>query len=325
LTPFSQQAADFSGVAGSVRIFSDSFRKEIMPGAIKTRRTLLLQSLFGKYRGRLLVTYIVTLVENLFELFYPSLTGLAVNGLLNHDFTGLGLLLGVWFVHTATGVFRQSYDTRVFSSIYTDLATRTVSEQETMGVSTSQIVARSSLSREFVNFFERDVPATVNSLFGLLGALVLLFFYDVWSAVFCLMLLVPLAILNRRYSRRTLTLNKRLNNQLEREVTVLTRRTPSRVLGHYRLLAKWHIYLSDAEATNWGLMELFSIVLSAAVITRIASLKHLEPGTIYAMLAYLWNFIASLNHVPALVQQLSRLKDIAQRMDQSLSTKAEPT
>jgi ABC-type multidrug transport system fused ATPase/permease subunit len=278
----------------------------------------LLQTIFGKYRRRIVGTYVVTLAENLFELAYPSLTGLAVNGLLKHDFAGLGMLLGVWLAHTATGVFRQSYDTRVFSSIYTDLATRTVSEQATKGVSTSQIVARSSLSREFVNFFERDVPATVNSLFGLLGALVLLFFYDAWSAVFCLMLLIPLAILNRRYSSRTLTLNRRLNNQLEREVTLLTQRRPSRVFGHYRVLAKWRIRLSDAEATNWGVMELFSIGLSAAVIMRIASLPHIEPGTIYAMLAYLWNFIASLNHVPALVQQLSRLKDIARRMDQVL-------
>jgi ABC-type multidrug transport system fused ATPase/permease subunit len=280
-----------------------------------TNRTLLLQTIFGKYRGRITVTYIVTLAENMFELSYPSLTGLAVNGLLKHDFTGLWLLLGVWLAHTATGVFRQSYDTRVFAEIYTDLATRTVSEQETKGFSTSQIVARSSLSREFVNFFERDIPATVNSLFGLLGALVLLFFYDAWSAGFCLMLLLPLAILNRGYSKRTLTLNQRLNNQLEREVTMLTRRRPSRVFGHYRLLAKWRISLSDAEATNWGIMELFSIILSAAVIIRVASLPHIEPGTIYAMLAYLWNFLASLNHVPALVQQLSRLQDIARRMD----------
>lgn len=278
----------------------------------------MLQTIFGKFRGQIVVTYILTLAENLFELCYPSLTGLAINGLLKHDYAGLGLLLGVWFAHTAAGVFRQSYDTRVFSSIYTDLATRTVSDQETKGVSTSQIVARSSLSREFVNFFERDVPATVNSVFGLLGALVLLFFYDAWSAGFCLMLLIPLAILNRRYSSRTLTLNRRLNNQLEREVTVLTRRNPSRVLGHYRLLAKWRIGLSDAEATNWGVMELFSIGLSAAVIIRIASLPHIEAGTIYAMLAYLWNFLSSLNHVPTLVQQVSRLKDIARRMDQSL-------
>ena len=67
-----------------------------------TNRTLLLQTIFGKYRGRITVTYIVTLAENMFELSYPSLTGLAVNGLLKHDFTGLWLLLGVWLAHTAT-------------------------------------------------------------------------------------------------------------------------------------------------------------------------------------------------------------------------------
>ena len=94
-----------------------------MPSATKTKRTQLLATIFGEYRGRILVTYIVTLAENLFELFYPSLTGLAVNGLLKHDFVGLELLLGIWLLHTATGVFRQSYDTRVFSAIYTDLAT----------------------------------------------------------------------------------------------------------------------------------------------------------------------------------------------------------
>ena len=290
-----------------------------IPRAIKTNRTLLLQTIFGKYRGRILATYSVTFLENLFELFYPSLTGLAVNGLLRRDFAGLGFLLGVWFVHTAIGVFRQSYDTRVFASIYTGLATRTVFEQEKMGVSTSQIVARSSLSREFVDFFDRDIPSTVNSVFGLLGALVLLLFYDAWSAVFCLMLFVPLAILNQRYSRRTLALNKRLNNQLEREVTVLTRRSAARVQGHYKLLAKWRILLSDAEAKNWGTMEIFSIALAAAVIVRISSLSHIEAGTVYAMLAYLWNFISSLNHVPTLAQQLSRLKDIARRMDHGVS------
>ena len=54
-----------------------------------TRRALLLQTIFGKFRRRIVVTYIVTLAENLFEFCYPSLTGLAVNGLLKHDFTGL--------------------------------------------------------------------------------------------------------------------------------------------------------------------------------------------------------------------------------------------
>jgi hypothetical protein len=283
-------------------------------------RPSTLRAIFATYHWRILVTYAITLLEDVFELLYPSVTGLAVNGLFRHELSGLTLLLGVWLVHTATGVFRQCYDTRVFTSIYTDFATQTVFEQEQRGVSTSQIVARSALSREFVNFFERDIPATVHSALGLVGALLMLFLYDAWSAGFCFLLFVPLAILNWYYFRCALVLNKRLNNRLEREVEVLTRRSVRGVRCHYRLLAAWRIRLSDAEATNWGVMELFSIGLAAVVIIRIASLPNAEPGTIYAMLAYLWNYISSLHQVPALIQQLSRLRDIGRRMDTRASS-----
>ena len=71
-------------------------------------QTLTLRAIFAKNYRRILATYALTLLENLFELLYPSVTGLAVNGLLRHKFLGLGLLLGVWFAHAATGVFRQS-------------------------------------------------------------------------------------------------------------------------------------------------------------------------------------------------------------------------
>jgi ABC-type multidrug transport system fused ATPase/permease subunit len=277
-------------------------------------RALTLRAIFANYHRRILATYAITLLENLFELLYPSVTGLAVNGLLKHDLSGLTLLLGVWLVHTATGVFRQCYDARAFASIYTDFATQTVLEQEKWGVSTSQIVARSALSREFVNFFERDIPVAVHSTLGLFGALLMLFLYDALSAGLCSLLFIPLILLNRHYFRRALVLNKRVNNRLEREVAVLGRRSARRVWCHYRLLAAWRIRLSDAEATNWGIMELFSIGLAAVVIVRIASLPNAAPGTIYAMLAYLWNYIASLHQVPALIQQLSRLRDIGRRM-----------
>ena len=285
-------------------------------GTEGTPWSLTLKTIFTEYRGRIILTYVLTLLENLFELLYPSVTGLAVNGLLRHRFSGVAVLLGIWLVHTVTGVFRQGYDARIFTSIYADFATRTVLSQEKEGVSISQIVARSALSREFVSFFERDIPATVSSAFGLLGALVMLLFYDAWSAALCVLVFVPLTILNRGYSRRTLALNKQLNNQLEREVDVLTRRPSLGVRRHYQLLSGWRIRLANAEAANWGTMELFNIGAAAAVIVRVGSMSHLQPGTIYAMLAYLWNFLSSLGHVPALIQQLSRLRDISRRMDQ---------
>lgn len=72
--------------------------------------------------------------------------------------------------------------------------------------------------------------------------------------------------------------------------------------------------LSNAEAANWGLMELFVIGLSMVVLIRTVTLPGIQPGDIYALIAYFWNYVSSLDDVPRLVQQFSRLQDIGDRM-----------
>jgi ABC-type bacteriocin/lantibiotic exporter with double-glycine peptidase domain len=137
-----------------------------------------LQHIFSKYRGSILLTYGLTLLENLFELIHPLTIGIAINGLLQQSYGSLIPFAAAWLVHALMSVFRQTYDTQIFSRIYTKLATSTVLAQTKQGVPLSQIAARSSLSREFVSFFERDIPEIINSLFGFVGALVMLFRYS---------------------------------------------------------------------------------------------------------------------------------------------------
>ncbi|UBF24612.1 ABC transporter six-transmembrane domain-containing protein [Kovacikia minuta CCNUW1] len=274
----------------------------------------MLQVLFAKYRWAILATYGLTFLENLFDLIYPFITGMTIDGLLKGNYTALIALTCIWLIHTITGVFRNVYDTRTFSRIYASLASTIVLEQEQQGIPTSQIVARSALSREFVDFFEQDIPRIVTALFGFIGALVMLLFYDLQIVLYCLLLFIPLLTLNHFYARRSLTLNHKLNSQLENEVDILTRCQPGDVQLHYRLLATHRIHLSNAMAFNWGVMELFIIVLFVAVITRTVALPNAQPGDIYAIISYVWNYRQSLDVVPTLVQQLSRLQDIGERM-----------
>ncbi|MGQ0639867.1 MAG: ABC transporter six-transmembrane domain-containing protein [Gemmatimonadaceae bacterium] len=270
--------------------------------------------IFSTYRWRILLTYGLTLLENVFELLYPFATGVAINGLLSGNYSSLLLLLSVWSAHLISGTFRKVYDTYIFTGIYSDVATAVVLEQGSRGVPTTQIVARSALSREFVDFFERDLPLISTTLIGFAGALVMLFSYDVRIGFYCLAALAPLLVLNGLYARRSQELNKSLNDQLEREVDVLTARRPEVVRTHYTLLANWRMRLSNAEAANWGVMELFVIGLAAAVLIRAVALPGAQAGDIYAVIAYLWSYIGSLDNVPFTVQQLSRLRDLGYRM-----------
>ncbi len=276
--------------------------------------TQRLHNLFCAHRKSILVTYGLTFLENLFELSYPLVIGIVINGLLNGNYSSLTILTGTWFTHTITGVSRHIYDTQTFTQIYANLVTAVVLEQDSQGVPTSEIVARSALSREFVDFFERDIPRIITALFGFVGALVMLTMYDLLIALYCLLLLIPLLIVNHRYAYQSLGLNQKLNDQIENEVNVLAERQPEKVQAHYQQLSKWRIRLSNAEAINWGLMEFFIVVLFVTCLVRTILLPTIQAGDIYAIVSYVWNYRQSLDEVPRLVQQLTRLQDIGERM-----------
>jgi ABC-type multidrug transport system fused ATPase/permease subunit len=276
-----------------------------------------LQLLFQGHRWPILLTYGLTFLENLFELLYPLVIGLAIDGLLKQQFSNLVLLGGIWVIHAIIEVFRHVYDTRTFTQVYSNLAVSVVIVQVKQGISASLIVARSALSREFADFFERDVPQIISALFGFVGALAMLFFYDVQLSLYCLLLLVPVIALNYAYLHKSQRLNQKLNDQLEYEVEILSKCQPDEVKEHYQQLAKWRIYLSNAEAVTWGLMEVFVIVLFIAALIRTVTIPGVQPGEIYAIISYVWSYRQSFDKIPAIVQQLSRLHDIADRITES--------
>lgn len=276
---------------------------------------LIGKRIFIGYRTKILTTYFFSVFENVVGLLFPYTTGLAINDVLAGRLLGLGYLGAVWLIHGLTHMVRQRYNIRVFSLIYRDVATSVVREQNERGVDSSKIVARSSLSREFVDFFERNIPMVLNTVFRSVGALVMLFMYDWQIVAYCVCLAVPLYVLNRRYARKSLVLNRQLNDQYEQEVGILTANNPAQVYEHYTLLSQWRIRLIDTQVLNWGAMEFFVIFLVSAVIVRAGSLSGIAAGTIYSIVSYTWNFVNSLDQVPALVQQVSRLRDIKRRME----------
>ena len=79
----------------------------------------------------------------------------------------------------------------------------------------------------------------------------------------------------------------------------------------------WRVRLSDVEAASWGGMQVLMAALGILVLVRAASLPGAEAGTIFAIVAYFWNFTMAFDDVPELVQQAGQLRDIGKRLDWS--------
>lgn len=267
------------------------------------------------FRARIGLTYALTVVEDLLELSYPFATGLAIDGLIAHDWRQAIPLIAAWTARGAIGCFRKMYDTRVYSDVYNAIVIETITRQRAAGVGASGVAARSAMAREFVTFFERDVPVLVTSIIGILGSAAMLLWYDLWIAAAAAALFLPVYLINRVYSARSYRLNQALNNQLEEEVRIIERAELEEVRRHFGRLRTFRVKLSDAEAYNWTSIEILSIFAFIAILARATFLPTTETGDIYAILAYVWRLMENLDNVPTLVQQLARLVDIRRRIE----------
>jgi hypothetical protein len=287
----------------------------------------LLSSIIRSYPLKISTTYGLFNLENLLRVAQPFALGRAIDDLLAiaPSFGGLALMAGLYLAHLLISSLRQMYDTRVFTTIYTELATRLVLGQRGDGVDISSVAARSVMSREFVDFLERSVPLSMRSIYSLVGALVMLALYDRMLVPICLMLVLPMAIINSIYANITFNYSSRLHDELEREVEVIGSCTRDEVYDHYGRIARWRIKLSDSEAINTGVSEIFILGVMAASLVRSCELPT-AAGSIFGVFRYTMMFIMGMDGVPMIVQQGSRLMDIGRRINrETVCIKCDPS
>jgi hypothetical protein len=273
-----------------------------------------LAGLFRAHRWRMVATYLLFNLENLGRLAQPWFLGWAVNDLLARRSPGLVLFVLQHLVNLGLATVRQLYDTRTFTRIYADLATRLVGEQRRRGVDLSRLAARSTLCREVVDFFERDLPVLFYTAYSVGGSLLMIALFDGVLVLPCLAFLAVAGLLTRSLASRSLALNRGLNDEVEREVDVLQHAPQDRVDDHYRRLRVWRIRLCNVQAVNFGATELLSLLLMAVVLFRACTVASNDVGALFSVLGYVMLLTSSLRYLPMWVQQFSRLRDIRRRL-----------
>ena len=259
-------------------------------------------------------TYGLTVAENLCMLAYPTLTGRAVDQLLQRRYEGLAWLVGVWLLHLVLSFTRQRLDTRVFMGLYAAVASHMVGAQQAGGQALSTVSARVDMVRDVVGFFEKEVPMVLHNLLAVVGSLTMLFVYDRDAGFIAMAVLLPMALVNAWYWRRALRLNQGIHNQIEREVQDIASASPFRVRRHFLLLRRWRIKLSDAESWTWAVTELALMGALVWILVDFTQSPAFTAGAVYAVLAYVYDYLEGLNQVPTVVNSLARLRDVRQRL-----------
>ncbi len=279
-------------------------------------RFAILKQIMLQHRYRLVLTYILFSIEMLGNLLRPFFLGVAINDLIKGSYQGLIILSAVHLGWLLIGIIRHRLDTRTYSAIYSSLVTRFLSRRYHK-TDVSKLSAHSTLAREFVDFLEFDLVYVLEALFSILGSLLLLFLYDTSVVVVCLGILLPVILFSWLYGKRMQLLNRQKNDELEKQVDIISTGNTHLIKQHYDNLRKWQIRISDQEAWNFGIMEfLVMLVIGLSLlITNKAAGSGMEAGSLIGIYSYIQRFVSGLDTIPYTVQRVSSLSDITRRIE----------
>lgn len=249
-------------------------------------------------------------LERVCAVAIPFVLGLAINDLVAGSLRGVMVLGGLQLVVLTISVARRLFDTRVYAGIYTDIAWQQAAKQH---LPVSKRAARLQLGRELVDFFEWELPQLVAAVIGIVGALGMLVYLLPSIGLACIGVAVLIGMLFFASKQRMFGLNKLLNNELERQVTMLESLGEHRRRLHLGRLARWRIHLSDLEARNFAIAELMLAMLLLVVVV-IAVRSGRSVGEVFAVLTYLLDLGEALIVLPWTYQQSIRMQEIGGRM-----------
>ena len=266
---------------------------------------------------KVLLTWLMVLVENVMLILLPLFIGFAIDGVLEQDLQPLLMLALCLFALVIVSVVRRFYDTRVYGAIRVKLAN--LVERNLRGLELSAKDARLTMSRELVDFLEEDLPSLMTAVVQLIATVVILATFDQTLALSMLGAGVGMLIIYGLFHRTFTRLNGEFNDQVEQQVSLLGAAKLSTIRRHFERLKRCEVKLSDTEAIVYGLIFAF---LFSAVLGNLWLVSYMDsptPGQVFSIVTYSLEFVETAVLLPITLQTLSRLGEISQRLNQKNS------
>lgn len=284
-------------------------------GAEQPTASRALARIVKRYPGKLSLTGLLVIAENTLELLYPLAAGIAIDAVIAGDLPRAMLMVGVIFGFWLLGGIREAVDSRVYARIYADLASDVIESERQGNVAASTTIVHTVLTRQFVDFFEVQVPIFATAFVSIIGSVVMLLILQTEIGLVALGLLILSALLSTRYMRVSQCIAEYLHARQESEPLTVTHGSKTRVARHFRVLAGRRVQLSDMEASAYLFIGVVAAVLFSALFWILSGEDGVTGGQLYVLVSYIWTFLFSLDEMPAHLQSVSKIRDLGRRID----------
>lgn len=292
---------------------TDQHHTSMMASEPTAGRALL--RIVKRYPGRLSLTGGLVISENALELLYPLAAGIALDAVIVGDLQTAMLMVGVIFGFWMIGAVREAVDSRVYARIYADLAGDVIDAERRNGIAATTTIVHTALTRQFVDFFEVQVPVFATALVSIVGSVAMLLILQIEIGLIAFSLLVLSGLLARRYMSVSQSIAEYLHARQEAEPSTVTHGSKLRVKRHFRVLAGRRVQLSDMEASAYLYVGFVAAALFGSLFWILSGQEGVTGGALYVLMSYIWTFSLNLDRMPEHLQALSKVRDLGRRID----------
>ncbi|MCX6223772.1 MAG: ABC transporter six-transmembrane domain-containing protein [Bacteroidia bacterium] len=286
----------------------------------------MLAQIVRNNKGAVTAVLLFTLLENVAWIIEPTFFGKLLDALIDDfykdEHVNYMLPLFIWIIiylfNVVGGTLSRLLSGKVYARIYADVATEVILKSKKNNHPITKMLARAELAKEYIVFLKDRIPEVLWQLSASIGGIIALFFYDWRIAGISVLVIFPIVLINNVYRKHVSKLQKTIHDTREEMNEVLEGEDTSRINEYYHSMVLPQSKIAKWSSFDYGIVKVLLMIIFIVVLFICVDVDKFTTGKIYAIVSYLWTFIASTEYLPGLMESLTSVKDLNTRMKEEV-------
>jgi ABC-type multidrug transport system fused ATPase/permease subunit len=283
---------------------------------------MTITAIVKKFKVSILLVLSFVVLENVAWIIEPTFFGTLLDSLIERFYDkekiSFALPLIIWasiyLLNVAGGTLHRYFSGKVYAKIYADTASNVINYSRKKGFATSTIFARADLAKEYIVFLKERLPEVIWQLSATFGAMIALFFYDWRIAALAVLVIVPIAVINNIYRKNVVTLQRNLHDKREDQYRVIETGSPATIKEYFN-----HMVIPQTKIAKWSsidfvIIKVLLMFIFIGVLFIAVDVDQFSTGKTYAIVSYIWTFIASTDYMPGLMESVTAVRELNSRL-----------
>jgi ABC-type multidrug transport system fused ATPase/permease subunit len=285
---------------------------------------MTITQIFKRFKFPILFVLLFVLLENLSWIIEPTFFGKLLDALIDrfYDkekvdyFIPLFFWILIYLLNVLGGTLHRLFSGKVYARMYADITTTLILTSKEKKHPVSKMFARTELAKEYIVFLKERLPEVTWQICATFGAITALFFYDWRIAAVALLVVFPVAYINNIYRKNVVNLQKDIHDTREDQYKVLENKDTERIQEFYYSMVAPQEKIARWSSIDFSIIKVLLMIIFIVILFICVDVDNFSTGKIYAIVSYIWTFIASTDYLPGLMESLTSVRELSTRLNE---------